>query len=190
MAFSSLDQHAHCGSFTQNPWYLVRCKPCQEDRAFGNISNLGAEALLPQFLPAKSTQPRPFFPGYLFSAFPLELFTQINNAYGVRKIVCFGIMPAVVPLEVINGLRSRMNSRGVIDMPEEFAPVRFKAGDKVMITGGPLRNFVGIFDCDLSGNDRVRILLDTVGSFSDGWRTETRGSAIKVDVGRRDLMHV
>lgn len=144
--------------------------------------------LLPQYSPSKHSQPRPFFPGYLFSAFPLDLFTKINNAYGVRKIVRFGFIPAVVPLVVIEDLRERMGRDGMINMPAEQVPARFKHGDKVLIVSGPLKNFAGIFDCELSSADRVRILLDTVGSFSNGWRTETHGNAMKIEVGRNDLM--
>lgn len=173
-----------CGSFSLNPWYLIRCKPCQEARASENLSNIGAEVLLPMY--AANSEPRPLFPGYIFGSFPLELFSKVGNAYGVRKVVRFGATLAVVPSDVIDEVRERMQ-RGI---ELKRMPAKFTYGDKVLVTDGPYKNFAGIFDSE-SSRDRVRILLDTVGfANGSGWKTEMHGNFMRLQLDRADIMLV
>lgn len=131
---------------------------------------------------AAKPEPRPLFPGYIFGSFPLELFSKVGNAYGVRKVVRFGATLAIVPRDVIAEISERMTIAPV--------PAKFKSGDKVMVTDGPWRNLVGVFDCE-SSRERVRILLDTVGFANQGLRSaQTMGSFMKLTLGRQDIMLV
>lgn len=103
----------------------------------------------------------------------------------MQKVVRFGAQLAEVPEEVINQLQKRMDEHGYIG--QVVAKKRFTRGDRVLITDGPMRNMQGIFDCELSGRERVRILLDTVAFSGCGYRSESHGSAIRLEVGRMEL---
>jgi transcriptional antiterminator RfaH len=134
---------------------------------------------------AAKSEPRPLFPGYIFGSFPLELFSKVGNAYGVRKVVRFGATLAVVPEDVIAEISERMQ-RG----HAAAARAKFKHGDKVLVTDGPWRNLVGVFDCE-SSRERVRILLDTVGfANGSGWKTEMHGNFMRLQLGRAEIMLV
>ena len=173
-AVSNLPEHVQCGSYTQNPWYLVKSKPTQEEVAKSFLNEIGVDVLLPQYVSDKSSKRKPFFPGYLFASFPQDLYWSANKAIGVHRIVHFGMNPAIVPFEVIAQLNARMLKNGLIDLPMA-AETRFHAGDTVQVVDGPFRGFHAVFDCSLSAGDRVRVLLDTV-------------SRMPVEVGRHDVM--
>ena len=58
-----------------------------------------------------------------------------------------------MPDEVILAIQQRLvHGRG--REPEDF-----RHGDRVIITGGPLRGLEAIFDCNLSPTGRVRVLI-------------------------------
>ncbi len=145
--------HSQGGSPFIRPWYLIKTKPGQEERALANLTRIGIEAIYPRI-----SERTPLFPGYLFGSVTPQLFCKADNAFGVRKIVRFGSLPAEVPGVVIEELRKRMNSSGCVEMSAQF-----NNGDHVTVIAGPLRGFHGVFDRQISGSDRVRILLNAVG---------------------------
>jgi transcription antitermination factor NusG len=71
--------------------------------------------------------------------------------------VSFNNGPTPVDDEVINLIRARIGSDGLVRMCEEL-----KAGDEVIINEGRFQNFCGIFEREMDDADRVRILLNTV----------------------------
>ncbi len=186
--------NGQCGSHTQNHWYLIRTKPGQEDRAFINLGHIAEEygaldLLFPRFMVRNRL--KSLFPGYLFGSFKEHLFRTVDSAFGVAKIIRFGMIPAEVPVEVIGELRRRMMPSGEIRLhnnePSPSPANRFANGDKVAVIAGPLKGFYGVFDRELSSADRVRILLDTVG-FSRGFEQRQYGCAMHLDVSKHDLM--
>lgn len=171
-----------CGSLVPKPaypWYLLKSKPCQESRAEHFLSLMGVDV----FLPLASDQ-KPFFPGYLFGRFPLELFTKVNNAFGMRKIVRFGGMPAFVPESIIEDLRSMK----AIAQRISTAP-KFQRGEEVAIVAGPYKGWYGVFDHELSGRDRVKILISTLSGNTLGFHQQLNGASLSLEVGKYDLMH-
>jgi transcription antitermination factor NusG len=85
---------------------------------------------------------------------------MLHNVYftrGVAYVVSFGGVPAPISIELIADIYARMDENGVIRNTTPLNP-----GDHVVIRSGPLRNFVGVFERDLSGTERVQILLHTV----------------------------
>jgi transcriptional antiterminator RfaH len=148
-------------------WYVLRTKPRQEKRAQENLKAWQLETLLPVF-PDQRRHPRPgddglrvLFPSYIFCRFPAFLFDKVKFTYGISYIVGFGGTPAVVDQAIIDQLIERMHPDGtVVEAPE--SPSGFEIGDKVLIQEGPFANFVGVFERDLPGSERVRILLNTV----------------------------
>jgi transcriptional antiterminator RfaH len=151
-------------------WYVLRTKPRQESRAQLNLKAWGLQTLLPQ-LPAKRRRPsdgiRALFPSYMFCRFPENMFDKVKYTYGVAHVVSFGGAPAVVDQAIIDELAARLDPDGyVLPLHPQSLGLRlngtFKPGEKVLIESGPFKNLIGVFEKDLPGSDRVRILLDAV----------------------------
>jgi len=75
----------------------------------------------------------------------------------VQGLVMFGGVPAAVPETLIAGLRERLQqieaAGGLGRRPS------FKPGERVRIVAGPLAGYEAIFDAQLSGEERVQVLL-------------------------------
>ena len=69
----------------------------------------------------------------------------------------FGEKPAIVADEIIELVRSRIESDGYVNTEKAIA-----FGDKVRINGGPLNNFVGVFERNASAAKRIQLLLSVV----------------------------
>lgn len=159
----SLSSHHPSFTVSEMSWHVLRTKPRQERRAQENLKAWGLETLLP-VLPERRRHPRSdslrvLFPSYIFCRFPALLFDKVKFTYGISYIVGFGGSPAVVDQDIIDELQARMDPHGTVHEAEACG---LKNGDKVMIKEGPFANFVGVFERDLPGSERVRILLNTV----------------------------
>ena len=54
-------------------WYVIRTKPCQEERAAENLEYWGIQVLAPRLATKKEESKwKPFFPGYIFAKFDIE----------------------------------------------------------------------------------------------------------------------
>lgn len=149
-------------------WYLLQTHPKQEDRAEGNLKSFGVETLAPRFEERRSNfytgavirQAKPLFPGYLFAKFRAnDLYHKVRYTRGVRQLVSFGDSPTVIDEEVITMIQSRIREDGFarIDIDDDL-----KHGDQVIIKDGPLKAFAGVFEREMKGAERVRILIQTV----------------------------
>jgi len=147
-------------------WYLVYTKPHGEDLARVNLERQGYEIYLPRVRQRRRRLGRvhyciePLFPRYLF--IHLDTVTDnwmpIRSTFGVTRLICFGMDPAMVPDELVAALRARENADGLQLLPTD----RFKRGEKVRVKDGPMMGFEGIF-LARSSRDRVLVLLDIVG---------------------------
>jgi transcriptional antiterminator RfaH len=141
-------------------WYVVRSKPRREEYAQDQLLRRGVETFLPRILePLRgNVDPAvgPLFPGYLFAR--IDLLSQYNSviwAPGVRSFVAFGDVPASVDPAVVEFLQERCGPEGVLRiMP------RFQDGDVVRVTRGPLGGLVGVVQGHVSGQCRVRVLME------------------------------
>jgi transcriptional antiterminator RfaH len=97
------------------------------------------------------------FPGYLFVLIELQWHTA-RWAPGVVRFVLNGGMPAAVPDGVIASLRRR-EVDGLIELPR---PARFRTGDPVRVTAGPLAGQLGLFQ-GMKPKERVEVLLAILG---------------------------
>jgi len=144
-------------------WYAMRVKPHKERFVRQQLEEQGAAV----FFPAVRVKPvnpraakiRPYFPGYLFVQVDIEqegvdVFRWLP---GVQGLVMFGGVPAAVPETLIAGLRERLQqieaAGGLGRRPS------FKPGERVRIVAGPLAGYEAIFDAQLSGEERVQVLL-------------------------------
>ncbi len=142
-------------------WYALATKRCQEDRAIENLIAWGIPTLAPKLDVqgcAECQKPKLLFPGYIFAHFDLlTMVHKIRFTRGVSYIVSFGGRPAEVADEIIAAINQRMDRNGMVTLDKRLEP-----GDAVIVTSGPLRDFQGIFEQELSDGERVRILLTTV----------------------------
>lgn len=145
-------------------WYLVRSKPRQEGIAAWNLQRLGVEAFCPQFKETKLYRGKkravisPLFPGYLFSRFDLSgEYRKVTYAHGVTGVVRFGEYPARVEEEIIETIRARMQE-GFVTVSRRS----FHTGQTVQIKEGPFKGLLAVFDRELTGTERVALLLKNV----------------------------
>ena len=141
-------------------WYVVRSKPRRETYAQEQLLRRGVETFLPRILEAGGPRMEPIvgplFPGYLFAR--VDLLSQYNSVIwspGVRNFVAFGEVPAAVDPAVVEFLRERCGAEGVVRVVRTF-----QDGDVVRIVRGPLGGLVGVVQGQVSGQARVRILME------------------------------
>jgi transcriptional antiterminator RfaH len=148
-------------------WYVIHTHPKQEERTNSNLQAFGLETLSPKLRVNKYNQftgqlirvVKPLFPNYIFTRFKFnEWYHRVRFTRGVHSLVCFDNKPVPVDDEIVNLVRSRIESDGFIKTTPEL-----KAGDQVVINEGRFQNLFGVFERELPDADRVRILLSTIG---------------------------
>jgi transcriptional antiterminator RfaH len=140
-------------------WYAIRTKPRQEQRAVENLTSWGITTLAPRLKRINGQRDTHLFPGYIFARFEgTRMLHDIHYTRGVAYVVSFGGVPAPISAELIAEIYARIDENGVVMRNT----IVLNPGDHVVIRSGFLRNFVGVFERDLSGSERVQILLHTV----------------------------
>lgn len=147
-------------------WYVINTHSQQESRTELNFKAWQLETFLPMARYRRQSYYnvklpfviKPLFPGYLFAKFDANLMIhKVRFTRGVRSVVSFGEIPAVVNEEIINIIKSRISADGLVDLNEELV-----CGDKVIIEKGLFRKFEGIFVENLTDSERIKILLNTI----------------------------
>ena len=148
-----------------NFWYVVQTKLKKEKEAETYLSTKGVEIFNPLIEAftlrngRMNKELKPFFPGYLFAKFDLEQnYPLVRWARGVRKVLGSGKIPTSVSEEVVEIIKARADTRGIVRVKHRLEP-----NDVVRIKTGPLKNLLGIFERWLSDSERVRILLNLIG---------------------------
>lgn len=144
-------------------WYALRSKPNKEDFLAHQLSSHEVEVYYPrlQVLPVnpRSRKVRPYFPGYLFIRVDLDLvnLSELRWMPGASDLVSFDGEPASVPEHLIIQLRKLVDyhNESTRSLVENFEP-----GEPVVIQDGPFAGYEAIFDTQLAGQDRVRVLLN------------------------------
>jgi len=146
-------------------WYVIRAKLRKETVVERRIGDLGLEVFLPWLRSRRRVGSRyqwvlsPLFPGYLFCRLDLMLSGKAARyAPGVKDFVKFGNRIAEVGEEVIKAIRDRC-PEGVA----EFKPRPYRAGEPVLIREGPFAGLGAIFEREMTGSERVTILLELLG---------------------------
>jgi len=157
-------------------WYVLHSKPNREQFLFSQLQHREIETFYPR-LRVKPVNPRarkikPFFPGYLFVHVDLDDVSLSSLAYvpGAHSLVSFDYEPAVVPDEVIHMIKSNVER---LNQKSKEAKSTLKHGDPVEVKGGPFAGYQAIFDSNMKGSDRVRLLIKLL-----------HGQQIKVQVPR------
>ena len=152
---------------TLGHWYALRTKPRKEDVVWRQVLNQGFESYYPRMrvnpVNPRSRKIKPYFPGYLFvqadlAAVGASMFQWMPHTLG---LVTFGGEPAVVPDNLIDAIRRRVDEINAAG-GEVFDGLR--SGDVVFIQNGPFSGYEAIFDGRLPGTLRVRVLLELLGN--------------------------
>jgi transcription elongation factor/antiterminator RfaH len=151
---------------THNPcWYVVHTHPRQEARAEKNLAAWQVETFNPKLRIRKWREyggftriVTPLFPRYLFVRFEgNSMLQKIRFTRGVHSLVAFGSGPTPVANEIVEFIRSSLDQDGFAKLRDKLAP-----GDHVRVEGGPCQRLAGVFEGDLDGEGRARVLLSTV----------------------------
>jgi transcriptional antiterminator RfaH len=96
-------------------WLLLYTKARAESWADMNLRKQGFATLLPRV--RRRDGFGPLFPRYVFAGAPAGSdFRSARSTRGVLYVVHCGDRPARVPLEVIDGIRARMDAQGVVEV--------------------------------------------------------------------------
>jgi transcription antitermination factor NusG len=135
-------------------WYVVYTKPKNEDIVSFRLQKINLEVYNPK---VKKKKISPLFPCYIFVKVPSHKFYRIiKYTRGVKRILGQDGVPYVLPSEMIELIKARERNGYV-----ELKP-KLNTGDRVVIKDGPFKNFIGVFEEELSARERVKILLSTV----------------------------
>lgn len=142
-------------------WYAINTKPHQERVAEQNLQRLEVETFCPMIQERKIIRRKnrvltsPLFPGYLFANFSLQRqYRSVVYARGVKKVIAFGSIPAVVDKALIDAIRNRLQDGCFMSSNAEFKP-----GQLVRIQEGPLHGLEAIFEKEMTGSQRAVLLL-------------------------------
>jgi transcriptional antiterminator RfaH len=148
-------------------WYVVNTKAREEPKASFNLKRQGFNSYLPQYKKTRRHARRidtvlaPLFPKYLFIEFDLDLerWSSINSTAGVKKLIMFGSLPATLPSELVEEIRTREDVEGVVSLSQYL---KIKQGDQVTVNSGAFNEHRGIFECQ-DDDKRIIILLKLMG---------------------------
>ena len=144
-------------------WYVINTKPKQEKKAMVNLLNQRFKVILPQIKSSVNSRGKeiitnqPLFPSYLFVKFCLknDLWSKINNTFGVKKIVSFGSIPSFVNKNFMRNLISCIDKDGFIN--SDF--FELKKQQNVKIKNGPFAGCLAEI-IKVDAKKRVNIFLD------------------------------
>ena len=138
-------------------WYLVQCKPKQDERAEENLVRQGYVCSRPACRREKTLRGQvqcvqeSLFPGYLFIHMPHDAnWAPLRSTRGVARVVAFGGRPLAVSPELIHQLQGRAQSQVI----STFSP-----GDKVTILDQGFAGIESIF-MTMEGEERVILLIN------------------------------
>jgi transcriptional antiterminator RfaH len=163
-------------------WYVLHSKPNKESFLCQQLAFHQLEYFYPYLrvdpVNPRSRTIRPYFPGYLFVHLDQEDSAGMPSLQwmpGASGLVSFDGIAAVVPDNLILALKQRMSENALIRREEHS----FQTGDRVRILSGPFEGYEGIFDINLSGTERVRILIELL-----------RGRGLKVELPMENVKKV
>ena len=144
-------------AFRQCDWYLVQCKPRQDERAEENLVRQGYECSRPACQRLREVRGKQkvvqesLFPGYLFIRMPSGAnWAPLRSSRGVARVVAFGGQPVPVG----QGLVEQLQARAQTAVLSPLMP-----GDKVTVSDEGFAGLDSIFMC-MDGEERVILLIN------------------------------
>lgn len=140
-------------------WYLVQCKPRQDERAQEHLLRQGYHCYRPEHScecivrGRRQIKLQSLFPGYLFIALADDAnWAPLRSTRGVTRMVGFGGMPLEVDAQLIAQLQRRAG--------QASKPV-LQEGGSVRITDGSFAEVDAIYMA-MDGDERVLLLLNVL----------------------------
>jgi transcription antitermination factor NusG len=143
----------------EHPWYALQVKTQKEKLVASILRNRGYTDFLPLYTCTRQWSDRiqkmelPLFPGYLFCRFDFNQRLPILTTPGVINVVRLGSQPQPVPQHEIAALETVVRS-GMLLRPWPF----LKAGQRVVIQEGPLRNVEGLLS-EIKGHNQLIVSI-------------------------------
>jgi transcriptional antiterminator RfaH len=149
-------------------WYVLYCKPRQEQRAQQHLANQGFNSFVPLITVNKIKAGKqlkvtePMFPRYLFLQIGCEQLnlSTIRSTRGISDFVRFGMQLAQVPASLITALSQQQQ----ILQQQENQNVPFKTGDALTVINGPFSGIQAVYQL-AEGDKRSIILLNLLGQW-------------------------
>jgi transcriptional antiterminator RfaH len=144
-------------------WYAIRSKPNKEAFLARQLEAQGINIYFPRIhtvpVNPRARKSKPYFPGYLFVQVDLNdvNISTLQWTPGAANLVSFGGEPASVPEVLITNLQKHL---GEINESKKSITNFVNRGETVLITDGPFAGYEAIFDGMISGQERVRVLLN------------------------------
>ncbi|HEY4707586.1 MAG TPA: transcription termination/antitermination NusG family protein [Thermodesulfobacteriota bacterium] len=142
---------------------MIYTKPRCEENVETMLSGAGFAVLNPKIRERKLVRGKaadvvsPMFPCYVFARFDkIRDYHLVRYTRGVKWVLRNEDGPAEVQDPVVESILSRMEN-GVVLLRSAFTP-----GQEVLVKGGPFEGFGAIFEREMSGMERVSILLKTI----------------------------
>ena len=133
-------------------------KPKKENQVERLFTEGGYQVYNPKYI--FEDKIKPFFPGYAFIHFDFPAqYQTVRYTRGVKRIVGSRVGPVPILENVINEIKSR-EVDGLIELQKYGESP--EVGDEIEVVVGPLKGLRGIFKKEVSGKERVMILLNYV----------------------------
>lgn len=153
------DRHSNSSAGRELRWYLIQCKPYQDERALENLERQGFHCFRPVRQIERRRNGRKYvvaealFPRYLFIRLDRinDNWSPIRSTRGVIELVRFNEYPLPIRDEIIDEIRTRLGGPVV-------AEPYLKPGERVQITAGAFSQLEAIFLAN-EGGERVVLLL-------------------------------
>ena len=159
--------HGQPGALMASHWACAQLHMQHERLALHCLGLAGYEVYQPRIAELcvvrgrKVDVSRPLFPAYVF-VLVVDHFWSAMRAPGVVRLIMDGARPARVPDGVVDDLRRREQTDGLIRLPKPPKPRGLQRGDRVLIREGPFADRVAVY-AGMSGSQRVAVLLALFG---------------------------
>jgi transcriptional antiterminator RfaH len=146
-------------------WRCIRGKPKSEHLAAQHLKAAGFEAFCPRIRHQKQTARgrvwfvEALFPGYLFVKYAPSGMRHVAATPFVSQVLSFMEDFGAVRDEVVAELRTSMDAQETVTVCSAI-----QSGDTVDVVAGPLRGQAATVTQVLPGAQRVRVLLEFLGS--------------------------
>ena len=172
----------------QAAWYVIHTRPKCEHLAAGLMLGLpDVETYCPRIKFQRNTKRgkvwfvEALFPSYFFARFvPAVSIRAVKHSQNVIRVVDFGGQMSPVADSVIQMIREEMDGQVIKEIH-----IGVKVGDMVELTDGLAGGLKGIVNSVLSGDDRVKILMEFLGRES---LVEVKTSQILTEHAPREVM--
>ena len=154
--------------FMNDRWYVLQTKPNNNKIVLTQLMTQQIQCYFPQ-IRVKPLSPSgrkiiPYFPEYIFLAGQLDtLSISTRWLVGAKGLVYIGGEIAWIPDLILERIRQNVDTWN-LSMENKHTP--YKKGEIVEIVEGPFAKYSAIFDTEISGTERAKVLLQLMGDQS------------------------